>query len=260
MGIEFTPSVKSLKLESRQVRTLRVGFQLLAAYLFLQILFLAAQLLATPSEGVVADEPRPFDRRAAAIQTAVVFGLGAALAFPGAVLHLRAGRTARWRRAALGLIAVMLLQVAFAAGWLAAVDPARRPAEGQTLPARACEAGLNLMSVLEFWWLAVIVAEFGAACRATLLVRETEILGYVVLGAVLAVLALAAWSLPDAQTSVDEVAVALKVGLELAALVLVVWTVRLTLASSALARLVQAKIDEAGTQLAARGADESSAN
>jgi len=81
-----------------------------------------------------------------------------------------------------------------------------------------------------------------------------------VLGAVLAVLALAAWSLPDAQTSVDEVAVALKVGLELAALVLVVWTVRLTLASSALARLVQAKIDEAGTQLAARGADESSAN
>lgn len=258
MGIEFTPSVKTLELESRQVRTLRIGFQFLAAYLFLQILLFAAQLFATPSEGI-ANEPRPLNRRAAAVQTAVVFGLGAALAFPGAILHLRAGRTVRWRRAALGLIAVMLLQVAFAAGWLASVDPARRPGDGQPLPARACEAGLNLASVLEFWWIAVLVAEFAAACRATLVVRETEFLGYVVLGAVLAVLALAAWSLPDPQASADDFAVALRVGLELAAIVLVAWTARLTLASSALARLVQAKIDEVGKQIGERSADESPA-
>lgn len=254
MGIEFVPALKDLQLETRQVRTLRIGIWLLAAYLGIQLLLLIVTVLfaagpTKPAEDAPAVEaPGP-----PWVAFAVNVGILLATCVPGGVLHWRAGRTARWRNAAMALLVTILLQVALQLAIVihfGSADFNKLPWEARLL--RSC---LDFLSMLEFWWIAILIAEFGAACRATPLLEQTERLGYVVLGALVAAALFGVWTIPAPPDPEDSVSAVLILTVVFVNVLLLVWTFRLLMISAMLSRFILDRISAAEQQLAVKDED-----
>lgn len=250
MGVEFVPALKDLSLEARQIRSLRTSLWLLAFFLAMtlfMLILIATSLAAPPKTKEKPDTPAPAPAMIW-LDLGISLGIILVTVAPACYLQWRGGRTARWRRAAVGLLATILAELVLTAVLLMTYgtsDLTKIPLEGRALQSASLMAGL-----LQYWWIAVLIAEFGAACRATPLLLQTERLGYAVLASLAGGAVFAAWTIPTPPDPEDPVSGLLAVALFLTQLVLTIWSFRLLMFSAMLTRFLLDRISAAEQQLA----------
>jgi hypothetical protein len=230
------PSPKSaLQMEQRQLTACRWGFLLLGAGVLLQ--------LVAPLFFATASDPPRTPRVGWYLAMATVLLVPQ---LPAAWLLGRRSRSRRWRIAALALGGTLLVD----SGLLLTLATLREPGVPMANPEppvhRLIEAVCGLMTWVELWWTAVLVAEFAMASRAMRLVSRTELLGYGILGGGAASLLLAAWTFatPSQRIAPEGLTFVLIIVEQLVLFITITWSLYLLAGAATLARILAAKCRE----------------
>jgi hypothetical protein len=161
---------------------------------------------------------------------------------PGAILLIINARSDRWRKHAFFLLAAVVVDI----GLMIAIYVLLTRALGSTTLPRPAYILLEIESLMIWpilWFLAVLVAEFAMASRASILVSQTERLGNAILvGSCLGV-AYVGWTLPSypvdfGVANLDEGTALLGLAAALATFVCMFWTMRELAAAATLARML----------------------
>lgn len=75
-------------------------------------------------------------------------------------------------------------------------EPGVRLEAPESLPIRLIDAVSMMVGWFEFWWIAVLIAEFAIACQASRLVERMEYLGYAILVGAACSVGLIGWTIP----------------------------------------------------------------
>lgn len=229
------PDAKTIALEERQLTMCRGGALFLAAGLVAQMFINFTQLFESTSVSDVSEFKTP------ALSFYLFNGAVLLMAFvPGAGMLLRSARSRRWRLAAAGLTLLFLIEMVLVVVLSRIMPLDEKITLPAPMPARIVFHASAVISWLEFWWIAVLIAEFALACRAQLLVVQTERLGYTILVGLIFELTvgLAGLMLPFNPTTSNELFVFAEACREIALAVTVAWTIYLLAMTAALARLL----------------------
>jgi hypothetical protein len=241
--MELTPSMKGLAIDRRRLRTSQWAFALFWVSCFLPIVSLFVALLTAPDEPPPTRPPATISREIFALVRLAEVTPKLLLLGSGGVLALSAAATLRWRWAAWGLLATLVGQALAAAISVATLGPSYSAEIGQPFFSRLAVDAMHVLMVLEFWWMAVILAEFALVCKETILLQQTEYLGYGILSALGAMLAYVGWSLPVAIPSDDDVTIFLEAAAVLLQLMVLVWILQPLSRANSLAVDLQKRLD-----------------
>ncbi len=255
MGIDLTPSLRTLSLERSQIRASRWGFALVIISLLLQI---ASLLMLFGIVGVGEQaEGDQIVRRDSLVFLLVLTELPRAAAmFLAGGIHGFIGRSPRWKWSGWALAATVTGEILADLVGLFLMGDSYIAKEGMPIGLRFGIGVEQILRTLEDWWVAVLLGEFAIACRDTILLGQSERLGYAVLAALLAVMAMVGWTIPLSPNVEDPFAEFLAVATMATGLLVLVWMVQGVFRALAVGRLLLAHLDQATTRTPA-GEDDS---
>lgn len=195
-----------------------------------------------PTEEVKMDKPIPRAELVSALAAMLlpqILLLGSA-----ATLFLRAARTRRWKLASWALLGTMVGEILFGAVAIATLGPEFIPDRGQPPITRLALGVVDVLSILEMWWIAVIIGEFAASCRETVLLGQSENLGYGILAAIGILIAWIGWTLPLPGGSQDDFTQFLQAAAMISQLVIFFWMLQPLTRAFAVATILVRRIDE----------------
>lgn len=232
------PSSADLVQEEGQLRASRRGFLLLAAGLLLQIglsfLFASKSAVDDPKGGewLLIEQ---IELSAASLFFTLL---------PGALALRWPARSPRWRTASARLLVIVFLDLVLLTTAVFVVPADRMSYSPERhWPTELLLTGSAFLLWPELWFMAVIVAEFSLASRATRLVEESERLGWFILAGAATHLAQVGWSLPKPPfdgnpANLDFVSAGLDIAQFLLMLGCVAWAIRELAQAATLARLL----------------------
>jgi hypothetical protein len=244
MGIQLTPSLRALQLERGQLRACRWGFALVLISLLLQVSAIIL-LLSSPAADGAEQAPERVVTRESLLLLMVVTELPRAVAMLGAAgLFFWVARTPAWRQASWALAATIAAEILIDGVALALMGPSIPAKQGMPIGVRMALGSEQILRALEDWWLAVILAEFAAACRDTILLLQAERLGYGVLAALVSVMALVGWTTPLDRLAEDDFSQILMVATMATGLLVLFWLVRGLLRALVVGKILSAHLDQ----------------
>jgi hypothetical protein len=259
MGIDLTPSLRTLSLDRGQIRASRWAFALVIISLLLQIVSLVFLF------GVIGGAEEGEGDQVVQRDTLVVLLLlgelpRAAAMFLAGALHGSIGRSPRWKWSGWALAATVVGEVLANGVGLALMGESYVAKEGTPMGLRLGFGAEQVLRTLEDWWVAVLLGEFAVACRDTVLLGQSERLGYAVLAALLAVMAMVGWTVPLSPLAEDSFAEFLAVATMATGLLVLVWMVQGVFRALAVGRLLIAHLDQLATETPPPRSDDSPAS
>ncbi|MGL4461838.1 MAG: hypothetical protein ACRC1K_06755 [Planctomycetia bacterium] len=176
----------------------------------------------------------------------------AATQLPGTIILTVQARSRRWRTASI----LLLVSTVLGLGCVFLLSQLRTPdvpiVDVEPLVVRGLLHAREFLHWFDFWWIAVLAAEFAIACRAYRLVEKSEVLGTVILAGVSINLAAAAWMLPRPLPldRLDDLSKYLLMAEFFLGWIATLWLLNLLLASASLARFLAARCSDAAAAAA----------
>lgn len=229
--------------EKTQLVNCRRAFFLLSTGIVLHLFSLIASPFLTSS---TPDEQRT--------EELVIYALDATTLLltiiPASVFLWWSARSDRWRWSARLLLLTAVVNLVVVVSLAAVREPGKLLVEPEPLGIRVLLHSWTILVWLQFWWIAILVAEFSLASKSNSMVSSTEYLGYMVLAGLAAALLYAAWDLPSPLkpgNTPDSMRILLILAQQLLILVVLAWEFEITWLTSALARVLASHCDELKT-------------
>ncbi|MBY0585858.1 hypothetical protein K2X85_01715 [bacterium] len=245
MGIDLVPSLRTLLLEKQQIRVCRWAFALVIIGLLLQLSSLVLVFSSMGGEEKPVEPEQIITRQSLFFLMAITDWPRAVVLLIVGALHAWVGRSERWRSAGLGLLLTILAELACHAIGLAVMGDSYSVKEGMPLGLRFALGVEQILRTLENWWIAVALAEFALACHDTILLGQSERLGYGVLASLLSVMALVGWTTPLTELPEDDFSQILVVAALASSLLVLVWLIQGIFRALLISRLLIAHLDQA---------------
>lgn len=136
------------------------AFSLLSVSLILQVGMLILALLKVPTDPPQRPKAPPLVESLASL-------LGASLTMlPAAVLFYQLAISKRWKQAAIAFFFAVASSIrSFRSPRVVVGFPAQELAQPEPIIVRFLLAAASLCTWVEFWWIVVLIAEFGIVCR-----------------------------------------------------------------------------------------------
>ncbi len=258
MGIDLTPSLRTLALAKDQIRVSRWAFALVIISVLLQIVSLVL-LFALIGTGHEAKEDQVVERQGL-VNYLLLMELPRSVAmFLAGSLHGSIGRSPRWKWSGWALAATVAGEILADGVGLALMGESYVQKDGMPMGLRLGLGAEQVLRTLEHWWIAVLLGEFALACRDTILLGQSERLGYAVLAALLSVMALVGWTTPMNSVTDDSLGEFLAVATMATGLLVLVWMVQGVFRALAVGRLLITHLDQVAKETQSPGSDEPNA-
>jgi hypothetical protein len=179
----------------------------------------------------------------------------AAVLLLSGLLHAYLGRSANWRWAGIGLVATVAGEIACHGLGLWLMGESYLVKEGMPIVLRLSLGVEQILRTLEVWWIAVCLAEFALACGDTILLGQSERLGYAVLAALVSVMALVGWTTPLDPLPDDDFSQILVVAALSTSLLVLVWLVQGIFRALFVSRILMAHLDQVARESVIADAD-----
>lgn len=139
---------------------------------------------------------------------------------------------------------MMLGEVAFYVLFVVAIGPTYDVDVGGSMATRSAYGAAQIFGGLQLWWVAVIVGEFAAACRETVLLQQSERVGYGILFTLGALIIWLGWRIPVNSLGDDDLTVFLSATASLSQLIILFWLLQPVMRATTVAKVLLQRIEE----------------